>query len=115
MLALGLDRGSSVRAVVPDGLLGGTVQTVDLECGRLMLLDELEGEVGGLEEVRALIERRPPLMPRLEDHLEELVEGLFRCRGPEDRLQLGLVRCLELDAVLFGERLRKLCAGEQTA
>jgi len=88
---------------------------VDLERGRLVLRDELERVIGGLEEVWALEELRASLVPGLEDHLEEFVHRLLGGDRPDDRLQLGFVLRRQLDAVLFGERLRQLRAGEETA
>ena len=88
---------------------------VDLECGGIMLRDEFESVVGGLEKVRALEELRASLVPGLEDDLEELVDRLFRSRRADNRVQLGFVLRSKLDTVLLGERLRELRAGEQTA
>jgi hypothetical protein len=65
---------------------------VDLECGGIMLRDEFESVVRGLEEVRALEELGTPLVPRLEDDLEKLVDRLFGRRRPDDREQLGFTR-----------------------
>ncbi len=81
----------------------------DLECSRVVLVDEVECVIGGLEEVGTLEELRSPLVARLEDHLEEFVDGLVGRDRPEDRLELFVLRS-ELDAVLLGKCLRELAA-----
>src|SRR6266568_2238263 len=114
VLSVRIDRGGAGGAVVPNGLLGGTVGAVDLQCSRVVLVDELECVIGGFQEVGTLEELGAPLIARLEDHLEDPVHRLLRRDRPDDCLQLCLVLRSQLDAVLLGECLSELPAGEKT-
>ena len=83
---------------------------VDLEGRRVMGFDIFVGVIGGFEEVRVLVEGGPTLVAGLEGHFEDLVDGLVLVRGANLGLELGLVLRLQLDAVLFRERLGELRA-----
>jgi hypothetical protein len=88
---------------------------VDLERCRLVLLDELERVVCGLEKVGALEKLCASLVAGLEDHLEKLVDRFLGGDRPDYGLELGFVLSTQLDTVLLGQCLSELAAGEQTA
>jgi hypothetical protein len=84
------------------------VSSLDLERDRLLTIDVVAREVGGIEEVRPLVENRPPLLRRLIRHREHLVVRLAGRDRDGHGVDLSRQRHrLEGQAVLLGQRRRK--------
>src|SRR5262249_46429152 len=87
------------------------VDALDLERLGPVVLHVLHREVGGFEEVRALVEATTLLEALSEGHFVHAVDRLRRRQGLERSLELAA----ELHAVLRAERMRELRRGEGAA